>query len=191
MPLILLNKPFKTLCQFRDSDGRQTLADFVTVANVYPAGRLDFDSEGLVLLTDDGRLQSKISEPRHQLHKCYWAQVDGQPGEQAVAALTGRMMLKDGPASAIAASGISEPAGLWPRTPPIRTRRNLPTSWLEIVLPEGRNRQVRRMCAAAGFPVLRLIRHRIGPWSLQNLASGEWREIDSKDAWRQLNGWPA
>lgn len=186
MPLILLNKPFRTLCQFSDADGRATLGDFVTVTKVYPAGRLDFDSEGLVVLTDDGRMQSAISEPRNKLAKVYWAQVEGLPGQRAIDKLTGGVPLKDGPAQATTAALIEEPASLWARSPPIRVRRNKPARWLEIVLQEGRNRQVRRMCAAAGYPVLRLVRQRIGPWELGALRPGEWTEIDNRSAWRQL-----
>ncbi len=186
VPLILLNKPFRVLCQFRDSDGRPTLASFIDTPGVYPAGRLDYDSEGLVLLTDDGPLQARISQPRSKLHKHYWVQVEGDADEGHVKQLVGGVSLKDGPAVAEQASIIIEPPSLWPRDPPIRERRQIPTSWLDIVLSEGRNRQVRRMTAAAGLPTLRLIRHRIGPWCLDGMAPGESREIPNDEAWQRL-----
>ena len=173
--LILLNKPFRVLSQFRDSEGRATLADYVDVPGVYPAGRLDFDSEGLLLLTDDGRLQARISEPRSKTRKTYWAQVEGEPTAQQLRQLTDGVQLKDGPARAESARLIDEPAGLWDRDPPIRYRKNVPDCWIEIVLTEGRNRQVRRMTAAVGLPTLRLIRYSVGDWTVDGLAPGEWR----------------
>ena len=173
--LILLNKPFRVLSQFRDADGRATLGDFVDVPNVYPAGRLDYDSEGLILLTDDGRLQARISQPRSRTRKTYWAQVEGTPTDDQLRQLERGVKLKDGPARAVSAQLIDEPAELWERDPPIRYRKNVPDSWIEVVLTEGRNRQVRRMTAAVGLPTLRLVRYSIGEWSIDGLAPGEWR----------------
>lgn len=186
MPLILLNKPFRVLCQFSDPDGRATLADFVDTKDVYPAGRLDFDSEGLVVLTDDGRLQARISQPRAKIVKTYWVQVEGEPTDAALAKLEIGVKLKDGPARALRAVQIGEPAGLWRRDPPIRYRRNVADSWLEVRLFEGRNRQVRRMTAAVGLPTLRLVRAAIGPWSVDGLAPGETRSVDAAEAWRMV-----
>ena len=186
MPLILLNKPYRVLCQFRDDQGRATLADWIDQPDVYPAGRLDYESEGLLLLTDDGRLQARIAEPRFKLPKQYWAQVEGVPRPEQLAALTAGVELNDGAARALRAEQIDEPADLWPRQPPIRERRNIPTSWLDIVIDEGRNRQVRRMTAAAGLPTLRLIRHRIGPWALDGLRPGESVRMERPAAWNRL-----
>ncbi len=175
--LIALNKPFRVLCQFTDRDGRETLAQHVAVRGVYAAGRLDYDSEGLLLLTDDGRLQRRIASPAHALVKRYLVQVEGEPQGTALRALERGVMLRDGPARALAARRI-EPPTLWPRDPPVRFRREIPTTWLEIELDEGRNRQVRRMTAAVGHPTLRLVRSAIGPYRLDDLAPGEWREED-------------
>lgn len=175
--LILLNKPFRVLSQFQDRDGRATLADFVDVPGVYPAGRLDYDSEGLLLLTDDGRLQARISQPRSGTRKTYWAQVEGVPTRSQLDELVSGVSLKDGPARAVAARQIDEPADLWERDPPIRYRASVPDSWIEIVLTEGRNRQVRRMTAAVGLPTLRLIRYSVGEWTVDGLAPGEWRKL--------------
>jgi 23S rRNA pseudouridine2457 synthase len=175
--LILLNKPFRVLSQFRDEAGRETLSDYVDVPNVYPAGRLDYDSEGLVLLTDDGRLQARISQPRHKMPKTYWAQVEGEPTAAQLHRLERGVRLKDGPARAVSARPIDEPRDLWPRDPPIRYRENVPDRWIEIVLTEGRNRQVRRMTAAVGLPTLRLVRYAVGEWNLDGLAPGEWRRV--------------
>lgn len=186
MPLILLNKPFRVLCQFKDDQGRPTLADFVDTPNVYPAGRLDFDSEGLLLLTDDGRLQARISQPRSKLAKAYWAQIEGLVADRHGSQLVAGVTLKDGAAVATAATRIAEPAGLWERVPPIRERRSIPTNWIDIAITEGRNRQVRRMTAAVGLPTLRLIRHRVGPWSVEGLAPGESLLIDDDTAWKTL-----
>lgn len=172
--LILFNKPYQVLCQFRDSEGRATLADHIAVPDVYPAGRLDYDSEGLLLLTDDGALQHRIASPRHKLPKTYWAQVEGIPDEAALARLCAGVDIGDHRTLPCRARSIPEPDNLWPRDPPIRVRQSIPTSWIELELREGKNRQVRRMCAAVGFPVLRLIRPRIGALSLQGLAPGEW-----------------
>lgn len=186
MPLVLLNKPFRVLSQFSDDEARATLADFVKHPGVYPAGRLDRDSEGLLLLTDDGKLQSRIAEPRRKLPKRYWVQVEGAPQAPALARLERGVHLKDGSARALLAREIDAPANLWPRDPPIRERRQIPTHWLELVIDEGRNRQIRRMTAAVGLPTLRLIRHSIGPWSVESLAPGATRIIDNDAAWDAL-----
>jgi 23S rRNA pseudouridine2457 synthase len=174
--LILLNKPYGVLCQFTDRAGRPTLADFVPVRDVYPAGRLDHDSEGLLVLTDDGALQARLADPRHHVEKTYWAQVEGEPTPEALERLRRGVTLKDGRARPARVRLIAEPPGLWPRDPPIRRRAAIPTAWLEIGLREGRNRQVRRMTAAVGHPTLRLIRVAIGPYALGTLKPGEWRE---------------
>lgn len=174
--LILLNKPYDMLCQFTDGQGRATLADVLPVKGVYAAGRLDRDSEGLVVLTDDGRLQARIADPKHKLEKTYLAQVEGTPGPEALAALAGGVMLKDGMTLPARARLVDAPVWLWPRDPPIRVRKSVPDAWLEITLREGRNRQVRRMCAAIGLPCLRLIRWRVGDWGLDGLAPGAWRD---------------
>jgi 23S rRNA pseudouridine2457 synthase len=174
--LILLNKPYDVLCQFSGGDGRQTLADFVPVKGVYPAGRLDRDSEGLVVLTDDGQLQARIADPRHKLEKTYLAQVEGVVTEIALARLRVGVTLNDGPTLPAKARTVAEPDWLWPRVPPIRVRKSVPDAWVELTLREGRNRQVRRMCAAVGLPCLRLIRWRVGDWTLDGIAPGEWRQ---------------
>jgi len=186
MPLVLLNKPYGVLSQFRDDSGRSTLADFVNQKNVYPAGRLDRDSEGLLLLTDDGRLQARISQPKSQTPKTYRVQVEGDAQDSQLDALRQGVTLKDGQAIALAVTRIDPPAQLWPRNPPIRHRLNVPDCWLQITIDAGRNRQVRRMTAAAGLPTLRLIRCSIGPWSLDGLRPGESREIGTEEAWAQL-----
>jgi 23S rRNA pseudouridine2457 synthase len=173
--LLLFNKPFQVLCQFTDESGRKTLADYISVNNVYAAGRLDYDSEGLVVLTDAGFLQHLITDPRHKLPKTYLVQVEGAPDAAALAQLRGGVLLNDGMTQPAQAELI-EPPVIWPRTPPIRYRANIPTSWLRLTINEGRNRQVRRMTAAVGFPTLRLIRERVGPWTLASLAPGESRE---------------
>jgi 23S rRNA pseudouridine2457 synthase len=175
--LILLNKPFQVLSQFRDADGRPTLGDYVDVADVYPAGRLDFDSEGLILLTDDGKLQARISQPRSRTRKTYWAQVEGSPSKEQLEQLLRGVELRDGPARAVSARQIDTPPKLWDRDPPIRYRASVPDSWIELVLTEGRNRQVRRMTAAVGLPTLRLIRYSIGDWTIDGLEPGEWRQV--------------
>lgn len=173
--LILFNKPFNVLCQFTDKEGKKTLSDFIPIKNVYAAGRLDYDSEGLVILTDDGKLQNIISDPKHKLVKTYWVQVEGAPSEKSLHQLRNGVLLKDGKTKPAEAKLISEPP-IWERIPPIRNRKNIPTSWIELKLIEGKNRQVRRMTAAIGHPTLRLIRYSVGEWSIDKLASGEWKE---------------
>jgi 23S rRNA pseudouridine2457 synthase len=175
--LLLLNKPHGVICQFTSEGGLATLKDFVAVPGVYPAGRLDTDSEGLLALTDDGAVQAMIADPRHKMEKVYWVQVEGEPEDEALARLAGGVELKDGSTMPARARRIEEPEGLWARDPPIRFRKSIPTSWIELALREGRNRQVRRMTAAVGLPTLRLIRAAIGPWSLEGLAPGQWREV--------------
>jgi len=174
--LILFNKPFRVLCKFTDRAGRPTLADYITLPEIYPAGRLDYDSEGLVLLTSVGRLQGWISHPRYKLPKTYWAQVEGVPDRGVLQHLAAGVELKDG-MTAPARARLMDPPALWPRVPPIRERQRIPTSWIELTLTEGRNRQVRRMTAAVGHPTLRLIRQTVGPWVLGALAPGEWRQV--------------
>jgi 23S rRNA pseudouridine2457 synthase len=175
--IILFNKPYDVLSQFTDKDERGTLADHIDLKGFYPAGRLDRDSEGLLLLTDDGGVQHRIADPRHKMAKTYWAQVEGVPDEAALEQLRRGIKLNDGMTKPAEAS-LMEPPAIWPRTPPIRYRANIPDSWIELTITEGRNRQVRRMTAAVGHPTLRLIRYRIGPWTLDGLAPGEWRLID-------------
>nr|WP_010130371.1 pseudouridine synthase [Microbulbifer agarilyticus] len=175
--LILLNKPFGVLCQFTDPEGRPTLASYITQPGVYAAGRLDYDSEGLLLLTADGQLQHRIAHPRNKLPKTYWAQVEGAVTEEALRALRKGVTLKDGLTAPAKARAISAP-DIWPRTPPIRERQSIPTSWIELTISEGRNRQVRRMTAAVGFPTLRLVRCAIGNWRLDGLAPGESRSLE-------------
>ena len=177
--LILLNKPFGVVCQFSASGQHPTLAGIVPVPGVYPAGRLDADSEGLVVLTDDGRQQARIADPRHKLEKAYWVQVEGTPVPDQLAALRRGVDLGDFVTRQAEVDVIGEPPGLWARTPPIRERRAIPTAWLEIRIREGRNRQVRRMTARVGLPTLRLVRHRIGPWSVAGMAPGTWREAEA------------
>lgn len=176
--IILLNKPYHVLPQFTDRDGRATLAQFVPIPGVYVAGRLDYDSEGLLVLTNDGALQHRISDPKHMLAKVYWAQVEGIPESDALSRLARGVLLNDGPTLPAQARLIDEPARLWPRHPPIRYRAKMPTAWIELTLREGRNRQVRRMTAAVGHPTLRLIRYAVGPWTIEGLGVGEWREVD-------------
>ncbi|MFK7752440.1 MAG: pseudouridine synthase [Sedimentitalea sp.] len=175
--LIRFNKPFDVLPQFTDEQARKTLADYITCPGVYPAGRLDRDSEGLMLLTDNGKEQARIADPRHKLEKSYWVQVEGTPDRPALDALSQGVTLKDGLTRPARAKVIGEPAGLWPRTPPIRVRKSIPDTWIELSLREGRNRQVRRMTAHVGHPTLRLIRWRIGAWTLDGLRPGTWEEI--------------
>ena len=175
--IVLLNKPFNVLSQFSDDEGRAHLGDYVPVSRVYPAGRLDRDSEGLIVLTDDGTLQHKIANPDGKMSKTYWVQVEGAPTADDLAPLSQGILLKDGitlPAKWQLGIGDYD---LWPRNPPIRVRKSIPDTWLTLTLQEGRNRQVRRMCAVLGFPVLRLIRYRVGSWTLDGLESGAWREV--------------
>lgn len=181
--LIAFNKPFGVACKFTAEAGKRTLADFIAVPGVYPAGRLDTDSEGLLLLTDHGALQTRITEPRHKLAKVYWAQVEGLATEAAAAQLRSGVNLGDFVTLPADARLIDEPADLWPRDPPIRYRAKIPTSWMELALREGKNRQVRRMTAKVGFPTLRLVRAAIGGVSVRGLAPGEWREIDADAPW--------
>ncbi len=178
MTLLAFNKPYGVLCQFSPEPNgppRPTLADFITMANVYPAGRLDLDSEGLLLLTDDGRLQARIADPAYKLPKTYLVQVEGEPDEAALATLRTGTRLKDGMTLPAEVERI-DPPDLWPRDPPVRFRKTVADSWLRLTIREGRNRQVRRMTASVGHPTLRLVRWAIGDWSLDGLPSGEWRE---------------
>jgi 23S rRNA pseudouridine2457 synthase len=179
--LLLFNKPYEVLSQFTDAKSpspRATLSDFIAVPGVYPAGRLDRDSEGLLLLTDDGRLQARIADPRFKLDKCYWAQVEGEPDETALAALRSGVVLNDGKTRPARAERIEAPE-LWPRDPPVRFRKTVPDCWLSLAIREGKNRQVRRMTAAVGHPTLRLVRWQVGEWTVDGLAPGEWREVNA------------
>lgn len=176
--LVLFNKPFQVMSQFSAEGDKATLKDYIDIANVYPAGRLDYDSEGLLLLTDDGRLQARIADPRYGKEKEYWVQVEGVPGEADLDKLSAGVMLKDGPTRPAQAEIMPEPA-LWPRDPPIRFRQHIPTTWLRLTISEGRNRQVRRMTAAIGFPTLRLVRWRIGEWTLAGIDCGAYRVLET------------
>lgn len=181
MALILFNKPYGVLCQFtdeRDGPSRPTLADFIKMPGVYPAGRLDTDSEGLLLLTDDGRLQARIADPRFKTPKTYLVQVEGEPDGAALDALRRGVKLKDGLTLPAEAERIDDPA-LWPRDPPVRFRKTVADCWIKLTIHEGRNRQVRRMTAAVGHPTLRLVRWSVGKWSLDGLAQGEWHEVSA------------
>ena len=173
--LVIFNKPFRVLPQFTDKEGRDTLATYLPYSDVYPAGRLDYDSEGLMLLTDDGRLQAQISHPRYKLAKTYWVQVEGVVSEEQCSQLCRGVTLNDGPACALSCRVLNEPV-LWARNPPIRQRASIPVSWIELKIDEGRNRQVRRMTAAVGLPPLRLVRVAIGQWTLDGLQPGEHRQ---------------
>ena len=177
MRLVLLNKPFQVLPQFTSPDDRRCLRDYLPLRGVYPAGRLDFDSEGLMVLTDFGPWQARISQPQSGLPKTYLAQVEGEPDATALAALRAGVTLNDGPTLPAIAEVVPEPDWLWPRDPPIRFRKSIPTAWLSLTLREGRNRQVRRMTAAVGLPTLRLVRAGVGPWRVEGLAPGAWREL--------------
>ena len=184
MPFILFNKPFDVQCQF--SGPSPNLSDHIHTKNVYAAGRLDKRSEGLLILTDDGRLQSRISEPKMKLEKYYWVQLEGELREEHTDVLEKGVKLRDGNARALSAQLIDEPVSLWRRSKPIRYRKHINTSWVNIVISEGRNHQIRRMTAHIGFPTLRLIRHRIGPWKLEKLAPGELITYKNKEAWSNL-----
>lgn len=173
--ILLFNKPFGVICQFSRDGLHPTLADYIALPDFYPAGRLDTDSEGLLVLTDDGQLQHHITDPKHKLPKTYWVQVEGVPDAAALEKLRRGVKLSDFTTQPAEAGLIDEPAGLWTRNPPIRSRKNIPTGWLELTILEGKNRQVRRMTAAVGFPTLRLIRYRIGEWTLSGLEPGKWR----------------
>jgi len=175
--IVLLHKPYGVVCQFTPDGARRTLAEFITQRDVYPAGRLDADSEGLVVLTNDGALQARIADPRHRLTKTYWVQVEGTPAEAQLAQLRRGVALRDGVSAPARAALIDEPASLTPRDPPIRVRKAIPTAWIELTIGEGRNRQVRRMTAAVGLPTLRLVRYRVGSWTLDDLAPGESRTM--------------
>ncbi len=181
--VILFNKPYGVLCQFTSTSGRACLKDFVPVQGVYPAGRLDTDSEGLLVLTGDGELQARITEPRRKLAKTYWAQVEGVPPPEALQALCGGLDLGDFVSRPCKARRMDEPEALWPRDPPIRARLHIQTAWIELELEEGKNRQVRRMTAKIGHPTLRLIRAAIGPWVLEGLVPGQWRRAAVPQEW--------
>ncbi len=177
--VILLNKPYGVICQFTPSGNHPTLKDVMPVAEVYPAGRLDTDSEGLVVLTGDGDLQHRITDPRHKLPKTYFVEVEGAPADAALAPLRKGIQLSDYRALPAEVALVEPPDWLWPRVPPVRFRQNIPTTWLKITIREGRNRQIRHMTAAAGFPTLRLIRHSVGPWTLADMAPGAWKIADA------------
>jgi len=178
--VILFNKPFDVLTQFTDTQGRKTLADFITEKNFYAAGRLDRDSEGLLVLTNDGKLQQRISNPKNKMSKTYWVQVEGMPTEEKLEQLRQGIELKDGLTKPAKIQKMSEPYILWKRNPPIRVRKNITETWVEITISEGKNRQVRRMTAAIGHPTLRLIRYRVGSWTIDGLKNGEWRIENGK-----------
>lgn len=175
--IILFNKPFRVLCQFSPVEGKKTLADYIDIPGVYPAGRLDYESEGLLVLTDDGKLQARIAEPRNKQAKRYLAQVENIPQRKSLITLSRGVQLKDGITRPAQARMVKEPDWLWPREPPIRSRRDIPTRWLELEITEGKNRQVRRMTAAVGHPTLRLIRTSVARWSLDELLPGDHRQV--------------
>ena len=181
--IILFNKPFDVLSQFTDAgtkdSARRTLSEFIDIPRVYASGRLDRDSEGLLVLTDDGKLQHRISDPKHKLKKCYWVQVEGCPTQDRILQLRQGVQLKDGMTAPAAVEIIPEPTHLWPRDPPVRYRKTVPDNWLQITISEGRNRQVRRMTAAIGYPTLRLIRYAVGSWTIEGIANGQWREVEN------------
>lgn len=178
--LILFNKPYGVICQFSAHEKHQSLAEYISIKDVYAAGRLDHDSEGLLLLTDDGKLQHKISDPKNKMKKTYWVQVDKEVTAEAIEELKKGVLLKDGKTKPAQAKIISEPENLWSREPPVRFRKNIPTSWIELSISEGKNRQVRRMTAAVGFPTLRLIRYQIGEWTIGGLQPGEMKILSLK-----------
>ena len=175
--VVLFNKPFRVLSQFRESGDRTTLSAFFDDPALRVAGRLDYDSEGLLVLTDDGREVQRVTHPRRKIPKTYWAQVEGEPDDTSLEILRDGVTLKDGPTRPAQVRPLTEPDGLWPRDPPIRYRASIPATWLELTITEGRNRQVRRMTAAVGHPTLRLVRARVGDWVLGALRPGEWREV--------------
>jgi 23S rRNA pseudouridine2457 synthase len=177
--IVLFNKPFDVLSQFSDSEGRSTLSDYINIPEVYPAGRLDRDSEGLLVLTNDNALKHKLTDPQHKVSKTYWVQVEGEPSEQDLQPLREGLELKDGLTRPAKAGVIDQPQALWPRTPPIRQRKHIQDSWISLSISEGRNRQVRRMCAAIGYPVLRLIRYRVGSWTIDGIANGDYTELSN------------
>ena len=179
--VLLFNKPFQVLTQFTSTDGKATLKDYLDAPRMRAAGRLDYDSEGLVVLTDSGSLQARLADPRWKLGKTYFVQVEGEIDENALAQLRKGVRLNDGLTLPAEAAAVAEPTWLWPRTPPIRVRQRIPTSWLSLTIREGRNRQVRRMTAAVGFPALRLIRWSIGPWKLEGLKPGESRTASADE----------
>ena len=174
--ILLFNKPFGVICQFSRDGLHPTLADYIPLPDFYPAGRLDTDSEGLLVLTDDGQLQHRITDPEHKLPKTYWVQVEGVPDDAALEQLRRGVQLADFTTQSAEARVMDEPAKLWPRNPPIRSRKNIPTGWIELAIREGKNRQVRRMTAAVGLPTLRLIRYGIGEWTLEELQPGQWMQ---------------
>ncbi len=175
--ILLFNKPFGVICQFSRDGMHPTLSDYIPLPGFYPAGRLDTDSEGLMVLTDDGQMQHRITDPRHKLPKTYWVQVEGVPDDAAFEKLRGGIRLSEFTTRPAEARLIDEPQNLWPRNPPVRFRKHIPTSWIELTIREGKNRQVRRMTAAVGFPTLRLIRYRIGEWTLDDIEPGGWRRV--------------
>ena len=179
--LLLFNKPFRVLTRFSRDGDKETLADFLSAPGMHPAGRLDYDSEGLLLLTDSGALQAKLADPRWKVAKTYFVQVEGEPTRTALSALRSGVHLNDGKTLPAEAAIVAEPSWLWPRDPPIRFRKHIPTTWLQLTIREGRNRQVRRMTAAVGYPTLRLIRWSVGPWTLADLAPGHSRRVGAEE----------
>lgn len=175
--VLLFNKPYGVICQFSHDGLHPTLADYIALPDFYPAGRLDTDSEGLLVLTDDGQLQHRITDPKHKLAKTYWVQVEGVPDATALEQLRRGVLLKEGKTLPAEASMMEEPPNLWSRNPPIRQRKNIPTSWISLTIREGKNRQVRRMTAAVGLPTLRLIRYQIGEWTLDDIGQGQWKRL--------------